>query len=110
MVESLSKLAFFFRGGGKSQSARKSGPKDFGDHDRHDGPQRENRPVMRSPVLRRRRWSSQYQRRQVKGRVRGLFLIGFFVVGRNGRVSQLYLWKVLAIFGWLMNGTVARAG
>lgn len=68
MVESLSKLAFFFRGSGKSHSLRKSRSNDLnGDLHRLEAAQRNEKPVLRSPPLRRGRWASYSQKKQAKG-------------------------------------------
>lgn len=68
MVESLSKLAFFFRGSGKSHSLRKSRSNDLsGNHHRFEEAQHEAKPVLRSPPLRRGRWASYSQKKQAKG-------------------------------------------
>jgi len=78
MVESLSKLAFLFRHHGSKSSSHSSSKSLYTNESQYDKnrqhlqpqyqfPRRENKPVMRSPSLGHRRWSSLHQKRQMKG-------------------------------------------
>lgn len=73
MVESLSKLALFFRvggGGGSGSSGKSKSSQSLNFNSNvYQFPERENKPaVIRSPILRHRRWASYHnQRRLLKG-------------------------------------------